>query len=279
MKNGERYLEEAVQSVLQQTYRDFELCIYNDGSTDRTGELINELSRSDSRVCLKEGPPVGITKALNALAEQVTSPLIARMDADDISHPGRFESQLRYLDQHPECVALGGQIELIDEQGRVTGSCTYPQEHASITCSHLDGVTQMAHPATMIRRDAFEEVGGYNASLRYAQDLDLWIKLAEVGYLANLSDCVLQYRVHRKSISTDKRSEQWMYARMAVEDAWARSGGDHVPKTRLSELYRRHASFETQEGNSDKALELAKRAFRLTPWNPMAWYTLARVMI
>lgn len=277
VRNGGLFLEEAIRSVLMQTFKDFELLIYDDGSTDQTSQVISEFVSADSRTMLVGGETVGITKALNHLAACASGSILARMDADDICTTKRFEAQVKHLDDNSNCIAVGGQIESIDNHGNSRGTSNYPLDHRGIHSAHLKGITQMAHPSTMFRKDAFEKVGGYDESLRYSQDLDLWLKLGEIGELNNLERNMLQYRTHQSSISTEKRSDQWKFARMAVEKAFQRNAHGQQQEINLSELYRQHAGFERREANKPMAQRLAWHAFKLNPSNPMTWYSVIRM--
>src|SRR4051812_26679567 len=112
--NGEQYLREAVNSILSQTFKDFEFIIIDDGSTDRSPELLASYARADSRVKLISRPNKGLTKSLNEGLHAARGEFVARMDGDDISLPERFERQVSYLREHPEVVLVGSRVEFID---------------------------------------------------------------------------------------------------------------------------------------------------------------------
>src|SRR5690606_37457344 len=148
----------------------------------------------------------------------------ARMDADYVALPERFALQVAALHEDPSLVLVGGQIELIDAAGRRIGPLGQPLTHREIDGYHLRGHTSVCHPMAMFRREAVEQVGGYREEYMCAEDLDLWLRLAEVGRLRNLPQNVLQYRVHDASVSSQRQAEQADAARRACEAAWQRRG-------------------------------------------------------
>lgn len=207
--NEQRFLGAAVESILDQTYRDFEFVIIEDGSTDDSRTLLRDYAAQDDRVRLFEQHNVGLTPSLNRGLRNVRGDYIARMDADDVSHRERLEKQVAYLDRHPNCVAVGGQALLINEEGqRVRGSDAVPQsdeeghmeglkqDHRPIEKGLLDGEWPILQPAVTMRLKAVEAVGGYDERFEGNQDHDLFLKLAEEGRLANLPSTVLKYRRH-----------------------------------------------------------------------------------
>ncbi|MBA7555263.1 Undecaprenyl-phosphate 4-deoxy-4-formamido-L-arabinose transferase [subsurface metagenome] len=129
--NGAQYLREAIESILNQTFHDFEFVIINDGSTDASQEIID--SFNDDRMLVIQQKNMGITKSLNKGLEMARGEYIARQDADDISFPDRFEKQVAYLDAHPEVAVLGGAIIRIDEKGNPLNKFVFPQSHEKIT--------------------------------------------------------------------------------------------------------------------------------------------------
>jgi len=225
--NGGRLFREAIDSVRAQTLGDFELLIVNDHSTDATPALIDEYAASDPRVKRLNATERGYTNAISLGLSRASAPLIARMDADDVCMPDRFEKQAAYLDDHPECVAVGSRTLLIDERGRPIRSFSEDPDHERIDAAHLDGRGgAIVHPASMIRRDALERIGGYRSDTEPAEDLDLFLRLAEVGRLANHPDTLLKYRVHLRSVGHQRRAEQAASTRRVVAEARRRRGLD-----------------------------------------------------
>lgn len=202
--NSEKLVDEAIESILNQTFNDFEFIIIDDASTDRSLQVIQHFEKQDERIrVLMNETNLGLTKSLNKAIVEAKGLYIARMDADDISLPGRFEKQLAYLGQHPEVGVLGGQIIKIDSKGVRSRQDLFPCTHEAIWF-HLFFSNPMSHPAIMARKEVINEVGGYREEMRLSQDKDLWIRLIGVTKLANLSEPILHYRYHANSIYSQK---------------------------------------------------------------------------
>ena len=223
--NTERYIASAVKSILAQTFGDFELILLNDGSTDRSAEILKQLAAQDSRIKLISRPNKGLTKTLNEGISLATAPLIARMDADDISLPTRFEKQVAYLDANPDCVCVGSRVTLIDPYDSPISVTDHKLDHDAIDADLLKGIGwSIVHPAAMMRTEAVRRVGGYREQFTTSQDLDLWLRLAEIGKLANLPDALVQYRQHFESVASTKHEAQWQVKSQIVGDAYDRRG-------------------------------------------------------
>jgi hypothetical protein len=146
------------------------------------------------------------------------------MDCDDIALPNRFARQVEFLDANPDVVCTGGYFQLIDGAGRLLTTLRPPTDNATIQQKLLHGHTAICHPLAMIRRTAMERVGGYDTRFKTTQDLDLWLRLGEVGKLANLPQPLLKFRLHESSVSETKREQQRQLGRLACEQAWRRRG-------------------------------------------------------
>lgn len=223
--NGERYLPAAVRSILDQTYSDFEFLIVDDGSTDNSRAILDRYASEDRRIHLSSRPNTGLTVALNELLGLARGEYVARMDADDISLPQRLERQVQYLDAHPECVLLGSRVRIIDPDGdaiRVMGDAL---THEEINQGFMEARGQMIyHPAVMFRRQSVLDAGGYRTEHYTAQDLDLFLRLAEVGRVTNLAEPLLQYREHLEKIGYKRLAQQKDSSRRALLAACERRG-------------------------------------------------------
>ena len=211
--NGERYVGEAIESILAQTFTDFELLIVDDGSTDRTLSILREYARQDRRVVvLQNGSNLGLVPTLNRGLSATRGEYIARMDADDVSLPERLARQVAYMDQHPEVGVLGTNIVYIDAEGRLlNGGRPKARRPMSSTLIHWMLLWRCAiyHPTVMIRRSVLEQTGfTYDPNFRHAEDRDLWTRLAKRTTIASLPDVLLHYRIRPTSICRVHRKEQ-----------------------------------------------------------------------
>lgn len=200
VKNGMPWLAATLLSLEQQTFKDFEVLVWDNGSTDGSLEMLQQWipGRLGGRVIF--GEPLPYDKSLARLVEGAGCNYLARLDADDLAMPERLEKQLRYLAEHPDTVAVGGQMEFIDENGVVVGQADFlPCSHAGVLSTMLFRCP-LPHPGVMFRRDAVLQVGNYR-ELQPVEDLDLWLRLARAGKMTNLLDLVLKYRIHSGSVT------------------------------------------------------------------------------
>ena len=206
--DGEAYLAEAIDSILHQTFEDFEFIIVNDGSRDASSEIIQEYAEQDTRIqVISMNQNVGLSRALNMGIEQAQGQYIARMDSDDNSLPSRLQQQVNYLDNHPEVGVLGSRMQVVDESKRPLFTFDVPLEHSMIVWNLFFGWT-FAHPSIIIRSDELAQVGRYDETITVAQDVDLWSRLVGQTRFANLPDELLLYRSHKKSTSIEKAEHQ-----------------------------------------------------------------------
>jgi Glycosyl transferase family 2 len=226
--NGERFIEQAVTSVLNQTLTDLELVVLDDGSTDRTPELLDELSSQDPRVVVHRHPNRGRTASLNEGVRHARAPLVARLDADDVCLPERLASQCEFLARHERVALVGGAVRLIDDGGRAFEESRYPVSDAEIR-SAFAYTTPFVHSSVMFRRSAFDQVGGYRECFAETEDLDLWLRLAENHELANLPEAVIEYRLHADQASVRKLELQTLCLVAARLSARARAEGNPDP--------------------------------------------------
>lgn len=197
--NAMPYLRYALASLEAQSYRDFQLILWDNGSTDSTVEEANRWvpDRLAGRVVADR--PLPLHDCLAAMVEEAQSDFIARMDGDDICFPDRFERQLKAMRADDGLAVLGGQIDLIDADGQMTGEiCDYPTDFCGVL-SKLIIVPPLPHPGVMMRRDAVLAAGNYSAS-KPVEDFDLWFRVAKVGKIANLAEKVLSYRINPSSV-------------------------------------------------------------------------------
>ena len=202
--NAAPFLRDAIDSILGQTFTDFEFIIVDDGSTDGTAEIIE--SYTDPRIRLIRNPGnLGLVASLNRGLAAARGEYIARMDADDESLSGRLEAQVRFLDTHPEIGLCGTHVQTFGARNEFW---TFECDPKRLRC-HLLFSTGISHPSVMFRRRLVEAHGlTYDPAYPRAQDYDLWVRFAGVTALANLPDVLLRYRLHENSLSGTDRSVQ-----------------------------------------------------------------------
>ncbi len=213
--NGARYLRAAVDSILAQSFADFEFLVVNDGSTDDSGAILRELAANDPRIRVIDRENRGLIASLNELVAAARAPLLARIDADDIAMPGRFAAQFAYLSAHPEIAILGTNTHELDEQGNLL-HCDdfYPADPKEAVKILPDG-PPVCHPSVMMRAELVRKVGGYHAAFRHAEDYDLWLRASLHGGIANLPDRLLLYRRSAEQVSLKYAVEQTRNAAIA----------------------------------------------------------------
>src|SRR2546423_1122596 len=280
--NAEAFLDVAMQSVLKQSFSDFEFIIIDDGSTDRSNAMLQDYVRKDNRVRLIGRANKGLTASLNEGLKLARGEFIARMDADDVAAPDRLQIQVEYLRAHPDVSLLGGAYELIDDAGRILTTIVPPSDDATLQEHALSGRTPICHPLAMMRRDAVEKVGGYDEEFSVAQDLDLWLKLGEIGKLACVPEVLLYYRQHEDSVSEKKQALQVRNMKLACERAYARreisrefkgDAGWRPTSGRHSrhEYALRYGWWALKSAQRKTAVVYGMKAIGAIPWNAGGW--------
>lgn len=236
--NGEAYLEESLQSILHQTFGDFELLVVDDGSTDGTPALLEQTAARDPRVRVFRQETQGLTRTLNILLEKARGEYVARQDDDDVSWPERLARQVGFLDGHPRCAAVGSRYVSIDEKGRRIARSRVPVSDAAIKRALLTH-NVIAHSSALYRRKAVLAEGGYDTVYRTAQDYDLWCRLALKHELANLTTPLLSRRRHPGRIGVRHKAEQFRNRDRIREAFRRRLLEQKPPKTRALRLLAR----------------------------------------
>jgi glycosyltransferase involved in cell wall biosynthesis len=277
--NGRRYLKQAVDSVLTQTFADFEFIIIDDGSTDGTAELLKTYAAADKRIRVITRANQGVTRSLNEGLELALGPLIARMDADDISKPTRFEKQVRFLKEHPGHVLVGCRSLLIDPNGYpICEKRDIALHHEQIDALLLKMMWPVVHPAVMMRAAAVKQIGGYDTRYRTNQDHDLFLRLAEVGKLANLPEILLEYRQHFQSVGFNNVASQVSTVAEIAKAATKRRGiplPDPIPGKaqilRPMDHHRNWSWWALRAGNVATARRHAFAMLAAAPLNRASW--------
>ncbi|WP_232476073.1 glycosyltransferase [Flavisphingomonas formosensis] len=234
--NNERVVAQAIDSILAQSFGDFELLIVDDGSTDGSPAILDDHARRDPRIRLWHEPNRGLVASLNLMIARARGDLIARMDGDDIALPDRFARQVAFFDAHTDHGVLGTNTHEIDDAGTIT-ECTdfHPFDHEAIVAALKRG-SPFCHSSVTMRRDVLARVGGYRAAYRHCEDYDLWLRLSTRTRLANLPDRLLLYRRSPGQISSRHVVAQQTGAAIARLAHEARAAGAPDPTESLEAL-------------------------------------------
>ncbi len=284
--NGGEYLRLAIESVLKQTYTDFEFIIINDGSTDKSLEVLNEYALKDQRLRIISRENRGLVASLNEGITEAKSPLIARMDADDICLPERLVEQVEFLYKYEDIACVGTAQIIIDDEGDELTTLNVPTDDCEIQEKLLQGHCPIEHPSVMFRANVIKALNGYRKEFEAAEDYDLWLRLGEIGKLANINKPLIKYRYLGSSISAANQSKQRESTKRACLEAWERRGitGQFRENSewRASQDRASKLSFILKFGwwaynykNRHAAIKYAKRAIALVPWCIEAWKLLA----
>lgn len=200
--NAGPYLREAIDSVLAQTWTDFELLLINDGSKDETRAIIE--SYNDQRIRAIHQENKGLITTLNEGIKMATADIIARMDADDVCMPARLELQMNFLNRHPEYVMVGSDADIMDKDGNYLMPLVQPHKHEEIQRNINDKVS-FIHPCVTFRKEAVIAAGLYPKNALDFEDHLLWKKVLEVGKVCNLPEKLLKVRFNPESVTIDER--------------------------------------------------------------------------
>lgn len=291
--NGWPYLGHAVQGMLDQTFRDFEFVIVDDGSTDETASFIGSIN--DQRVRVIRTERMGLTRALNVGLAACQGEFVARQDADDVSLPERLERQVRYLEHHADVGLVGTGVDLIDEAGHPMWKRLFPASDDELRERLYAFDNPFCHTTIVVRRKSLESVGRYREWFRRSQDYDLYLRLIEEYRIATIPEvlCLLRYRLSSASLE-DGELGQLKFALMAylLADVRRHCGIDLMTHPRwfqVAEEYegwfattrlrrqlismglRRRARIEFVGHKSAKALRAVVRATLYDPWWPLVW--------
>jgi glycosyltransferase involved in cell wall biosynthesis len=230
--NGARWLHEAIDSVLAQTFEDFEFILVDDGSTDETWNIIQSYRDQDQRMVAISKKNTGLADSLNLGIARARGAWIARLDADDLCEPTRIEEQLDFVRNHADVVLLGAGFIEIDEQGRSMKKHLYPLRHRELV-RHLERLQRFfPHSSALFRRRIAQDAGCYNHLFRKSQDWDLWLRLAERGRIASLENCLVVVRKHSEQISNSATgTSQLAYGTAASACHFLRIRGYPDPST------------------------------------------------
>jgi len=285
--NADKHLHEAIESILTQTFSNFEFIIINDGSTDKSESILQAYQKQDERIKLISRRNKGLTASLNEGLSYAQGQYIARMDADDIAFPERFAKQVTFLENNPDHVAVGCRMLVIDPEGMPIFTCSKLTTHAEIDAAYMAGQAGViGHPAVMIRHHTLQSINGYREAMEPCEDRDLFLRLAEVGKLANLPDILLKYRLHPKSVGHTRRLVQKQKGNLATIEAHQRRGleppilsdSSSEPPKSISDLHRQWTWWALGSGNVATARKHGILALTRQPLAVESWKVFACAM-
>jgi len=280
--NAADYLSEAIDSILNQSYSNFELIIIDDGSTDNSVDILEDYVKKDSRITIVSRENRGISVTRNELLLLAQGVYVAWMDSDDISFQSRLEKQVNYLKNNKNCVAVGCMTEFIDDQGLKICIWKIPSRHSDIDASHISGKGgAVVFPSSMMRVSVLKEWFLFDEKLTGAEDLDLFLRMAEIGHIENINQVLYKYRQHIASISHAAKLKILQDTQSVVDAARIRRG--MKPYICLAEkksmkvygIYAKWGWWALKEKNIETALKYARKSLLTNPLNRDAWKLMA----
>jgi glycosyltransferase involved in cell wall biosynthesis len=227
--NAEPWLVETIDSILQQTYPHFELLIVNDGSSDRSGEIIDEYAARDQRVKPIHHPNWGLCASLNHAIGLARHEWIARMDADDLMMPNRFERQVAFVQEHPDVTVSATLAHIIDSQGNLhwKTSTDLVDRAAYERYRRENRIMPLYHNTVFMRKSAIEATGGYRPEYYPAEDMDLWDRIADDtdNLILIQPEHLVAYRIHESSVSVAATRTQYLNLRWLKHSTDCRRSG------------------------------------------------------
>lgn len=214
--NAEKYISTAIESILQQTFEDFEFIIIDDASTDQTYDII--CNYHDKRIIrIRNQKNIGVAACINKGILNARSEFIARMDSDDISKPERFQKQLEFMNANSNLGISGTHMEIIDNKGKVIKEHHKKAGDETIKVSLFFGHTSFAHPSIIMRKKIMDMYHlRYDTAFQYAEDYDLYCRCSSFMVLDNYPECLVQYRIHPESVSQKFKQQQVIDAKTAL---------------------------------------------------------------
>lgn len=279
--NSALFLPQAIESILEQSFKNFELIIVDDGSTDDSLQIAKIYSDTDERVKVFSQENAGISRSRNRLLSLSKGKYIAWMDSDDVSLPERLAIQYDYLTLNLEVIALGVGAEFIDEDGMKICKWRVPTKHEDIDRAHINGQGgAITFASSMMLKTSLEETGVFDESVTGAEDLCLFLRLAEQGRLANLKRVLYSYRQHINSVSHASKQKIFEDNQRVVEAACIRRGLDFKRSASGFKVSGKHETFikwgwwALGDGNVATAKKYAKKVIFNSPCNIKAWKLL-----
>lgn len=261
--NGDQWISYSIESVLNQSFKDFELLIVDDGSVDSTRDIVKKYQEIDSRIRYESKVNSGLSDSLNLGIELARADWIARIDADDLCQRDRLQKQYDFSLKNPEVILIGSGMNLIDQSGAyIKEYSNLPQDHEALLLRLISGRSFFSHSSAFINRASLVRVKGYRTKLRNACDTDLWIRLSEVGNIAFLPDILVSIRVHDSQMSNNESGlEQLVEAYLSRVSYWTRRNNciDPLNNSIKNDLFDEIKSRVKQELSDQKIFIVRKR--------------------
>jgi glycosyltransferase involved in cell wall biosynthesis len=232
--NGEKYLEETLNSILSQQFKNYELLIYNDASTDKTQKILEYYKKKDERITLYRGSKnILQPNAMNFLINKTKNEYIALHDADDVSMPNKFFLQMNYLIKNSDIGLLGTFAEIIDEKSNIIRKISYPYKHDQIK-KEIAINNCFAQSSVIFKKKIYRKVGKFNALFNPAQDYDMWTRMINLTKVENLPEYLLRYREHEQSSSSINKANSIIKSLFISQNyKYLKKGKDILKKNRL----------------------------------------------
>jgi len=293
--NSAQYVGEALASIREQRFGDFELIVVNDGSTDESSKILRAFAVQEPRMRLVERANRGLIETRNQLLAEARGEFVAWMDSDDLSHPERLERQVAAFESDADLVCIGSNVQLIDPEGGPLGVEEYPQDHLAVRAEQERGAG-LRFPSTMQRRSVAVEAGGFRHPFRIGEDLDFLLRVAERGKVGNLPDFLYSYRQHLLSTCTalginwpqicnvilglaDERREHGTDRLQRGEEIeLPKVGGDEARKL-IPIVLLDWAKGAQSVGDRDRALRYTLASIRNSPLRGASWRYLAKQLL
>ncbi len=281
--NAELYIDEAIESILNQTFTEYEFIIIDDGSSDDSFSKICDWQTKDNRIKAIRQENIGRSLTRNRGIKLASSEFIAFMDADDISTPRRLELSYDYLKNNPKAAAVSGGYEYICMYGVPLFKAVIPFEHNEIELKLLHDIGNSFHQsASMVRRTVAEDVGGYNPKHRLGDDVGFFLKVARVGMLHNLDELFLYYRLHPTSIVAqadqsmienciDKLKTEWEARNLTMPENFTHWLEDGWIEKKKGDDFIRWGWNALQKGRIDIARRYAMKSLITVPLKLEVW--------
>lgn len=280
--NAARWLDEAINSVLSQTFRDFEFIIIDDGSEDETLNIIQRVAEQDPRIVMVAKQNSGLADSLNVGIHKARGKWIARIDADDICETTRLEKQLAVVLANPALVFIGSGLKEINEKGCVELTYSYPTSHELLVRNLISQRKFPPHSSAFFSTKIVRDIGGYRPRIRRSQDADLWLRLSEVGEIACLDEPLVRIRKHTNQISHDDSGKrQAINGRIVLTSYYIRQLGAPDPVNLDQASFESFCEWITMKLENEKAFEIEKlrkeldHSFRDAPNMPTAILNVA----